>query len=82
MQSQITFPQTRLRRLRQKAFTRRLTQETTLSVDDLIYPIFITDGINTKTTISAMPDCTRLSIDLLIEEAQKFYSRKEDQYSS
>lgn len=63
------FPKQRLRRLRTDEFSRRLVRETTLSSNDLIYPIFIQEGRNTKTPIAAMPGIERLSIDMLLEEA-------------
>lgn len=62
------YPETRLRRLRQADFSRRLTAETRISVDDLIYPLFILDGNNRRESISSMPGIERLSIDLLLKE--------------
>lgn len=64
------FPQTRMRRMRHDAFSRRLMRETQLCVDDLIYPIFIVEGENQRQPIASMPGIERLSIDLLVEEAQ------------
>ena len=66
----INFPQTRMRRMRYNDFSRRLMRENCLSVDDLIYPIFVTEGSNQRQTISSMPGVERLSLDLLLEEAQ------------
>ncbi|MGI9264815.1 MAG: porphobilinogen synthase, partial [Gammaproteobacteria bacterium] len=63
------FPATRLRRLRRHDFTRRLTRENSLSVDDLIFPVFIVDGDNRRESIPSMPGIERLSIDLLVAEA-------------
>lgn len=63
------FPNTRLRRMRKDDFSRRLMRETTLTCDDLIYPIFIVDGESQRQPINAMPGIERLSIDLLLEEA-------------
>lgn len=65
-----TFPQTRLRRMRMKPFTRRLMQENHLTVNDLIYPMFICEGTNQNQAISKMPGINRLSIDLLLKEAE------------
>jgi porphobilinogen synthase len=65
------FPATRLRRLRKHAFTRRLARESSLSVDDLIFPVFIVDGDNRRESIASMPDIERLSIDLLVAEAEE-----------
>ena len=69
----VQYPYTRNRRIRAKSFSRLLTQEHHLSCQDFIYPIFIVEGTNQKQKISAMPDSYRLSIDLLIEEAQQVY---------
>ena len=59
------FPNLRPRRNRVDAFTRRLVAENKLSVDDLIWPIFIREGSNTRTPITSMPGVERLTIDLL-----------------
>ena len=56
--------------MREHDFTRRLMRETTLTVDDLIYPVFIIEGENQREPVAAMPGVERLSIDLLIEEAR------------
>lgn len=68
----MSFPNTRLRRMRSHEFSRRLMQETTLSVNDLIYPVFIQEGAGQKTAISSMPGIERLSLDLLLEEASEW----------
>jgi porphobilinogen synthase len=65
------FPHTRLRRMRQAPFSRRLMAETRLSVDDLIYPMFILDGENRHEPVLSMPGISRLSIDLLLKEANE-----------
>ncbi len=65
------FPQTRLRRVRSAAFSRCLNRETALSVDDLIYPMFVIEGQQRREPIASMPGIERFSIDLLIEEAQQ-----------
>ncbi|QHW34152.1 porphobilinogen synthase [Paenibacillus rhizovicinus] len=64
----MAFPITRHRRLRRTAAMRSLVRETQLSVDDLIYPLFITHGTNTKTEIASMPGVYQLSIDMLKAE--------------
>lgn len=64
------FPHTRLRRLRADAFSRRLVAETTLSVDDLIYPMFITEGEARREAIASMPGIERVSVDELLREAE------------
>jgi len=65
------FPKTRLRRMRSAPFSRRLMAETRLTVDDLIYPLFILEGKNRKEPIHSMPGIHRISIDLLLKEAEE-----------
>jgi len=57
--------------MRSDEFSRRLMRESTISVDDLIYPMFIIEGKNQQTAIDSMPGIVRLSIDLLIKEAKE-----------
>ncbi len=64
------FPATRLRRNRRDDFSRRLVRENQLSVDDLILPVFVLDGTNRRETVPSMPGVERLSIDLLLKEAE------------
>jgi porphobilinogen synthase len=59
--------------MRYNDFSRRLMRENHLSVDDLICPMFITEGSNQRQTISSMPGVERLSLDLLLEEAHQLY---------
>ena len=66
------FPATRLRRNRRDDFSRRLVRENQLSVDDLIYPVFVLDGSNRRETVASMPGVERLSIDLLLKEAEEW----------
>ena len=61
----------RLRRMRKADWSRRLVQESKLSVDDLIWPIFIIDGENRREAIPAMPGVFRLSLDLAVKEAER-----------
>ncbi len=61
-----TFPNTRKRRLRQARFCRNLVAESTLTVDDLILPVFVIEGENKIEAIESMPDVFRRSIDVLI----------------
>jgi porphobilinogen synthase len=65
------FPSTRMRRLRQQDFTRKLVAENQLSSSDLIYPMFVLEGDNQKQVIPSMPGIERLSIDLLVKEARE-----------
>ena len=69
----INFPQTRMRRMRYNDFSRRLMRENRLSVDDLIYPMFVTEGSNQRQAIVSMPGVERLSLDLLVDEAEQLY---------
>lgn len=62
-----SFPATRMRRVRRHDWSRRLVRETTLSVDDLIWPIFICEGTGVRQPIPSMPGVERLSIDLAVE---------------
>ncbi|MDX5977257.1 porphobilinogen synthase [Halomonas sp. XH26] len=68
------FPATRLRRMRRDDFSRRLMQESTLTPNDLILPVFVLEGENQREAIASMPGVERLSIDLLIEQAREAYA--------
>ncbi len=68
------FPATRMRRLRVNDFSRRLMRENQLSVNDLIYPMFVCEGSNERQTVGSMPGIERLSIDLLTAEAKHLAS--------
>jgi porphobilinogen synthase len=63
------FPQRRMRRMRRDDFSRRLMREANLSVDDLIYPMFILEGQGQREAVASMPGIERLSIDELLKEA-------------
>lgn len=63
------FPATRMRRMRFNQFSRRLMAETQLTVDDLIYPMFILEGKNQREKIHSMPGIERMSVDVLLQEA-------------
>lgn len=67
----MSFPYTRMRRMRKNDFSRRLMREHHLTADDLIYPMFILEGENVREAIPSMPNIERLSIDLLLQEAQE-----------
>tara|TARA_Y100001958_G_C21232411_1_gene558306 strand:- start:975 stop:1976 length:1002 start_codon:yes stop_codon:yes gene_type:complete len=69
------FPSTRLRRVRSSSWVRRLVTEHSLSANDLILPIFLTEGKNKKEKIKNMPDIFRYSIDNLnqiLDQASKY----------
>jgi porphobilinogen synthase len=61
------FPRTRMRRTRATDWSRRLVREHALSVNDLIWPVFVQEGEGLKTPISSMPGVFRYSIDTLVE---------------
>ena len=67
------FPQQRPRRLRKDDFSRRLVREHVLTVNDLIYPCFVLEGENQREPVSSMPGVERLSLDLLLEEADRVH---------
>jgi porphobilinogen synthase len=65
------FPETRMRRMRYQEFSRRLMRENSLSSNDLIQPLFILDGSNQEQDVTSMPGVKRLSLDLLLREAEE-----------
>jgi porphobilinogen synthase len=65
------FPRTRLRRMRFDGFSRRLMRETTLTPDNLIYPMFVIEGRGQREAVSSMPGVDRVSIDELVREAEE-----------
>src|SRR5215217_3148769 len=65
----MAFPATRMRRLRKTPVLRDLVRETELSPSDLVYPMFIELGTDSRTPIEAMPGIDRLSINHAVEEA-------------
>ncbi|MFM1682653.1 porphobilinogen synthase [Aeromonas salmonicida] len=65
------FPGRRLRRVRKHDFSRRLVRENVLTANDLIYPVFVLEGENRREAVTSMPGVDRLSIDLLLAEAEE-----------
>ena len=65
-----SFPSTRMRRNRLKDWSRRLIKEHTLTVNDLIWPIFICEGNNIADQITSMPGVFRYSIDNILKELE------------
>lgn len=63
------FPLVRMRRNRSDAWVRRMVSETTLTTDDLIWPLFVVEGENVRDPIASMPGVDRLSVDLVVEAA-------------
>ncbi len=68
------FPIFRSRRLRATEQHRRMIRETRLSIDDLIYPMFVVHGRGVRNEIASMPGVAQLSVDLLVKEAQEVYN--------
>ncbi|MDN3564335.1 porphobilinogen synthase [Paeniroseomonas aquatica] len=66
-----SFPGTRMRRNRRDAWTRRLNAETSLTVDDLIWPIFVREGEGQVTEVASMPGVRRVSIDRLAAHVEQ-----------
>jgi porphobilinogen synthase len=69
----MSFPITRLRRLRHTPVLRNLVRETILTRDDLVMPLFVCPGTGVKNPISSMPGNSQLSVDLLVEECRRLY---------
>lgn len=65
------YPGVRMRRMRRDDFSRRLMRESHLTSDDLIYPMFVLDGEGQREAVASMPGIERLSIDLVLQEAEQ-----------
>src|SRR5271155_2222591 len=70
-----SFPGTRMRRMRRDEFSRRLVRENHLSVDSLIYPIFVVEGRG-RQPVASMPGIERLSVDELLRECESLMRLK------
>ena len=68
------FPQVRMRRMRESPILRHLAQETSISISDFIYPIFVTHGRGVRNPIDPMPGMYQLSLDNLIAEVDEVVS--------
>ena len=66
-----SFPGTRMRRMRRDDFSRRLMRESTLTVDDFIYPVFVLEGEGRIEKVASMPGVERQSLDILLETAER-----------
>ena len=69
-----SYPYTRKRRMRRDDFSRRLMREHSLSASDFIYPMFVVDGEQQRVAVESMPGIERVSIDLLLDEANEVSS--------
>jgi porphobilinogen synthase len=67
----MAFPATRPRRLRRDDFSRRLVRETVLTVDDLVWPVFVREGEGVREVVPSMPGVTRYSLDTLLVAADE-----------
>ncbi|UYM18688.1 porphobilinogen synthase [Endozoicomonas euniceicola] len=68
------FPGSRPRRMRFNTFSRQLMQENSLSARDLIYPVFVKEGVNDREAVPSMPGVERVTIDQLLREADELVS--------
>ncbi|MFZ9082558.1 MAG: porphobilinogen synthase, partial [Burkholderiaceae bacterium] len=66
-----SYPSFRARRQRRDDWSRRLVSENSLTINDLIYPVFITEGTKRREKVSSMPGVERLSLDLLMSLAEE-----------
>ncbi|MBT8425496.1 MAG: porphobilinogen synthase, partial [Silicimonas sp.] len=64
------YPATRFRRTKQGDALRRLVLETSLGVDDLIWPVFLRDGTDDETPVPSMPGVSRLTVDRVVSAAR------------
>ncbi|MDP4269578.1 MAG: porphobilinogen synthase, partial [Bacteroidota bacterium] len=71
----MSFPVTRLRRLRKSPVLRDLVRETVLTRDDLVMPLFVCPGTKVINPINSMPGNAQLSVDLLVEKAKELYDK-------
>jgi porphobilinogen synthase len=71
MTTHAPYPLGRPRRLRRDSFTRNLVRENALTAHDLIYPVFVVDGISQRQVVASMPGVERLSLDLLLPVAEE-----------
>ncbi len=65
------FPVSRPRRLRRDDFTRRLVRENALTVNDLIYPVFVAEGSGLQQAVPSLPGVVRYSLDTLLPVAEE-----------
>ena len=70
----VGYPTRRLRRNRRDAFSRALVRENTLTTSHLIYPMFVLDGHNQRKSVNSMPGVDRLSIDLMLKQAERAHT--------
>ena len=66
----MTFPATRMRRLRAHDFSRRMVREHTVTPNDLIWPVFVLEGDNATEEVKSLPGVIRMTIDRLLPAAE------------
>jgi len=71
MEAKMAFPNNRMRRLRTSESMRRLVRETTVTVENLVYPLFVRKGNRLKEPIKSMADCFHFSPDTIVKEAEE-----------
>ena len=67
----MSFPRTRMRRLRKSEVLRRMLRETRLSRDELVQPLFVVEGSSVRESIASMPGQQRFSVDQLVLECKE-----------
>jgi porphobilinogen synthase len=71
----MSFPQTRLRRLRTNPILRKMVTETSISADDLVMPLFVCPGKNVRNPINSMPGNYQMSVDNIVEECKQLVDK-------
>ncbi len=69
----MSFPRTRMRRLRRTPTLRRMVRETRLSRDDLVLPLFVVEGSGVRERIASMPGVFQYSVDQLVDEVKRVW---------
>ena len=72
----MTFPTTRMRRMRANDFSRRMMRETQLTSNDLIWPVFVLEGDNAVQAVDSMPGVERMTIDRLLPAAERCLEKR------
>jgi porphobilinogen synthase len=70
----MSFPKNRMRRLRSSDAMRRLVRQTSISVNNLVYPLFVKEGKNIKEPIKSLTGCFHFSPDTIVKEAKEVFS--------
>ncbi|MBN1182633.1 MAG: porphobilinogen synthase [Bacteroidales bacterium] len=70
----MSFPKNRMRRLRTSDAMRKLVRQTSINIDNLVYPLFVREGENIKEPIKSLTDCYHFSPDTIAQEVKQIYS--------